>query len=76
MTPEWVSAAIAGAGALVSVGAHLQTLRTVNGRVDKHDQDLYHGDARKPGLTTRMEKAEGDIEELRGVRGIPGWHRS
>lgn len=32
-------------------------------KVEKMWTDMYHGDARKPGLTTRMEQAENRDEE-------------
>lgn len=32
--------------------------------VEQHDQDLYRGDSRKPGLTTRMELVENDLATL------------
>ena len=31
--------------------------------VRRHDQDLYHGDQRAPGLTTRMEGIEVRVKD-------------
>jgi hypothetical protein len=36
-------------------------------KVDRHDSDLYHGDARKPGITTRMEDVEGRVDTLEDI---------
>lgn len=44
--------------------------------VGQHDKDLYRGDQRKPGLTTRMEQMEEWKEsldsQLNGSYGKPG----
>jgi hypothetical protein len=34
--------------------------------VKKHDEDLYHGDARKAGITTRMEQVEDRMDSFSG----------
>lgn len=32
--------------------------------VEKHDNDLYHGDLRKPGITTRIQQLEDFKEDM------------
>lgn len=61
---RWMPAMVTAVGAVFSAGVHVAGQRGLREKVQRHDKDLYHGDARKPGLTTRMERVEGAIEDL------------
>ena len=59
---EGISAAISIVGVVFTAGVWFAGVKDLRATVGRHDVDLYHGDSRKPGLTTRMENVEERVE--------------